>query len=366
MKSINKAFFAAAIMMATAARASVTLPPEGNWVKPTDKSIVYVGRVSFRNPQAPMFNWPGTEIRAGFTGTSLKMVCKPMTGYFMVSIDGHEAFKAGFNAPKDSVVTLATALRPGRHTVRAMYVIEGLDRKGDFRGFIIDKGATLFTPKLPKHRIEFIGNSITCGFGNESMRKEDPFEFETENHFYSYASIVSDRLDALHTAIARSGIGVYRNSGGPVEGNDDNMRTQYSNTLFNDYSEPWDFSRFRPEVVCINLGTNDFSQPGYKADKYEAAYRDFLATVRGHYPGVPIVLLTGTMMHGKDNDTQIEILNRIADDLHKAGDKKIYRLDLTPQASPADYGAGWHPSYSLHRQMADELEPLLRKLLGAK
>lgn len=364
--AIKNYIFAAAIMLATAATASVTLPPNGNWVKPTDKNIVYVGRVSFRNPQAPMFNWPGTEIRAGFTGTSLKMVCKPQTGYFMVSIDGHEAFKACFNAPKDSVITLATALKPGRHTVRAMYVIEGLERKGDFRGFIIDKGATLFTPKLPKHRIEFIGNSITCGFGNESMRKEDPFEFETENHYYSYANIVSDRLDALHTAIARSGIGVYRNAGAPIEGSADNMRTQYPYTIFNDHSERWDFSRFRPEVVCINLGTNDFSHPGYKADKYEAAYRDFLSMVRSQYPDVPIVLLTGSMMSGKDNDTQKEILDRIANDLKQAGDKKIYRLDFSPQTGSLGYGAGWHPSYRQHQHMADELTPLLRKLLGEK
>lgn len=95
---------AAALLFAATTTASVTLPPDGEWIKPTDKSIVYVGRVSFRNPDTPMFNYPGTEIRAGFTGTSLKMVCKPMTGYFMVSIDGKKAFKVGFNAPKDSIV----------------------------------------------------------------------------------------------------------------------------------------------------------------------------------------------------------------------------------------------------------------------
>lgn len=350
-------------LIACAAPASVTLPPDGKWIKPTDSNIVYVGRVSFRNPMAPMFNYPGTEIRAGFTGTSLKMVCKPMTGYFMVSIDGCKAFKACYNAPKDSVVTLAAALKPGKHTVRAMYVIEGLDRKGDFRGFIVDEGCGLFRPELPKHRIEFIGNSITCGFGNESLRKDDPFEFESENHYYTYATIVSDKLNALHTAVARSGIGVYRNAGAPIEGSADNMRVQYPYTIFNDHSERWDFSRFTPEVVCINLGTNDFSNGNYKIDKYEAAYREFLSTVRGYYPKAAVVLLTGSMLQGKDNEQQKQVLNRIADDFRKAGDKQIYRLDFSPQKGDLGYGACWHPSYRQHRKMADELYPLLRKLL---
>ena len=36
---------------------------------------------------------------------------------------------------------------------------------------------------LPERRIEFIGNSITCGYGVESENPSDPFTYETENHF---------------------------------------------------------------------------------------------------------------------------------------------------------------------------------------
>lgn len=360
----KKCLLAAVVsVIAATTFASVTLPPEGEWIKPDDKSIVYVGRVSFRNPLAPTFNYPGTEIRAGFTGTSLKMVCKPMSGYFMVSIDGCKAFKVGYNAPKDSVVTLAAALKPGKHTVRAMYAIEGCNRKPDFRGFILDNGCRLFKPELPKHRIEFIGNSITCGFGNESLSGKDPFEDETENHYYSYATIVSDRLNAVHTSISRSGIGAYRNCAGPSEGSSNDMPEEYPYTQLYDHSELWDFARYTPEAVCINLGTNDLSTPGYKIELYEQAYRDFLKTVRSHYPQAPIILLTGTMLQGDVNNLQIEVLNRIADDFKKAGDNNIYRLDLTPQKGDLAYGACYHPSYKQHQKMADELYPLLKKLL---
>lgn len=43
----------------------------------------------------------------------------------MAQIDEAEPFKVGFMAEKDSVVTLATALPKGTHSIRLMYVIEG-------------------------------------------------------------------------------------------------------------------------------------------------------------------------------------------------------------------------------------------------
>ena len=42
-----------------------TLPLK-NWVKPTDKHIQYVGRISFQNPESPVFTFPGVQINTGF------------------------------------------------------------------------------------------------------------------------------------------------------------------------------------------------------------------------------------------------------------------------------------------------------------
>ncbi len=90
--------------------------------------IQYVGRVSFaKNPDVASFNYPGTTIEASFQGSSLKMLCRPKSGYFMAQIDGCEPFKVGFNAERDSVVTLAAALPKGVHHAKVMYVIEGLN-----------------------------------------------------------------------------------------------------------------------------------------------------------------------------------------------------------------------------------------------
>lgn len=359
-------------LAAQKAKPSTTLPIEGTVVRASHPLLQYMGRVSLSQPDVARFNFPGTTIQARFTGTSLRMWCRPLTGYFMAQVDGAKPFKVGFNAERDSVATIATALPEGEHSVKLMYVIEGLFRQPEFKGLVLDEGARLLpSPALPERKIEFIGNSITCGYGVESIEMTDPFEDETENHWLTYANIVSDSLQAQHTSISRSGIGMYRNYGGPTEGTPENMPWQYAYTLFNDHSEAWDFSRYQPQLVCINLGTNDLSTPGYSLERYEQAYRQFLATVRAKYPEARIVLLTGPMLGEKENNMEKEILDRICKDVNKKGtdgktkkgDKQVYRFDFTPQTGSLGYGASWHPSLQQHQQMAAELLPYLRKLM---
>ena len=348
------------------AKPSTTLPIEGEVVKASHPLIQYIGRVSFaKNPDVASFNFPGTTIQAAFEGTSLKMVCRPMTGYFMAQVDGCEPFKVGFNAERDSVVTVATALPKGIHQVKVMYVIEGLFRNPEFKGFVLDKGCKLVeAPALPERKIEFIGNSITCGYGVESIEMTDPFEDETENHWLTYANIVSDSLKAQHTSISRSGIGVYRNYDGPKTGSAENMPWQYEYTLFNKHDEKWDFAKYQPQLVCINLGTNDLSTNNYDIQLYEKNYRMFLKTVRTKYPNAKIVLITGPMLGEKESGEQRTVLNRICKEANKKGDKEIYRFDFTFQTGDLGYGASWHPSKLQHRKMASELLPFLRKLMN--
>ena len=150
--------------------ANQTFPQKGTFVSPTDKHILYTGRISFANPERPAWNFPGIQIITAFEGTSLRMMAKPKSGYFMAQIDNAEPFKVAFRGERDSVVSLATALPYGKHIVRLMYIIEGYEFYPEFWGFVLDKGCSLVdAPALPSRKIEFIGNSITCGYGNEGL-----------------------------------------------------------------------------------------------------------------------------------------------------------------------------------------------------
>ena len=346
-------------------QASTTLPLQGTVINPSDPNIQYIGRICFQNPERPRFTYPGTQINIRFTGTSLRLWAKPKSGYFMAQIDQTEPYKVALTGERDSVVTLATALPQGEHSLHLMYIIEGYDLKPDFRGFILDRDARLLPPPpLSERTIEFIGNSITCGYGNESIVASDPFEYETENHYLTYAQLTCRALGARAHVVARSGIGVYRSYGGPKTGTPDNvMTTEYEYTNLYDRSEQWDFSRYQPQLVCINLGTNDLSTNNYDVALLKAAYQKFLKQVRSHNPQARIVFLCGSMLNGQELEIARQTLNDVVDEARRQGDQAVYRFDFTPQTGDIRYGASWHPSVWQHQKMAAELTAYLRSLM---
>ena len=353
---MKKLLFIALVALATNAVAG------DNVFSPADTHIQYVGRISFQNPERPRFSYPGTQINVAFEGTTLRMKCKPGSGYFMARVDEAEPFKIAFRGPRDSVVTLCTAMPQGRHTAQVMYCIEGYEYKPEFWGFITD-GRLADPPALPATKFEFIGNSITCGYGNEG-RLGEPFAFETENHYYSYVQLTMRSLGGVASIIARSGIGAYRNYGEPKTGSPGyNMPAQYEYTLYNDHSERWDFSRWQPDVVCINLGTNDLSTEPYDTGLLKQGYKTLLAQVRKGAPKAKVVFLCGSMLRGPILDICKRILNEVAEEARKSGDKQVYRFDFTPIDGSLGFGSDWHPSLRRHEVMADELTTFLRQLV---
>ena len=356
--------------------AITTLPIQGSFISPTDSHIQYTGRISFTNPERPAFNFPGIQIIAAFEGTSLRMMAKPNSGYFMAQIDKAEPFKVAFRGERDSVVTLATALANGVHTVRLMYVIEGYEFYPEFWGFILDKGRKLAdAPALPSRKIEFIGNSITCGYGNEGLKKEEHFDYATENHYYSYASITAGNLDAQHWVVARSGIGAYRNYGDVKTGSPRScMPVQYEYTGYatdlklrqeaSFLRDKWDFSRYQPDVVCINLGTNDLSTNNYDLKLLKQGYKKLLKLVREHNPKAKIVFLSGSMLYNQELQQAKQLLDEVTAEAKKAGDNEVYRFDMSPISHEKFYGNDWHPNVYQDEKMAGELTAYLRSLMN--
>lgn len=331
-----------------------------------DSRISYSGRICWRDSLSPAFSYPGVSATLQFTGQSIAMKAKHGSGYFMVEIDNRLPFKINFTE-SDSILTLAEGLPEGTHRLRVVYAIEGYDKKPEFRGFILPDGGTLETPPAkPNRRIEFIGNSITCGYGIEAESEKDDFSYATENHYYSYAAQTARNLNAEYVTVARSGYGVYRNYGGPIEGNPDCIPALYDRTLFYDPDVKWDFSEFRPDVVCVNLGTNDMSLNKCDTVRFEAAYRDFLSRLRAYYPEAKIVMLTGCLLTGEKLATSCRILDRIANDARKNGDENVFRFDMSPHDGTLGIGADYHPSLRQSNKMADELTAFLRKITNWK
>lgn len=333
------------------------------FVSADDPRIAYTGRASYKTPGCVAWNWPGFQIHAAFTGSSLSMKTAG-SGYYMVEIDTLPPFKVESKKETD-VLTIASGLDDGPHRVNIVYCIEGLARNPAFYGFYLDSGGDLMEcPPLPERKMEFIGNSITCGLGIEGNGSEKKATADLHNVYYTYAARTARALNARWMTVARSGLGIYRNTLGNPKGDKGVMPDMYPYTFFNKQTEPWDFSQWQPDVVCIGLGTNDTTNPSYDVDLLAAAFKRFLKTVRSHYPHAKIVMLTGTMIKGQRlanlQKAQIEAMQ----DAHEQGDKEIYRFDFTPADGSLGYGCFKHPSMRQNEQMANELIPFIKQITG--
>lgn len=329
-----------------------------------DSNIAYIGRTEVNSAGNVAFTYPGVQMRTLFSGTSATLLTKPGSGYFMVEIDDKEPFRV-FSDKVTGEIPLASNLKDTVHTLIVTYANEGHRMRPEFRGLRLDaKGKLTGKPSLPKRKLEFIGNSITCGLGNVGDPTSKKFDYSMQNQYYTYEAILSRELDAQCQVVARSGIGIYRNNNGNVRGDTNNLPGVFPYTYFGMTGPKWDFSRYQPDVVFVNLGTNDTTHPKYYTDMLSEAFKKFLKTLRGHYPNAKIVLLTGTMLKGQRLQDVKDAEDAAVEDARQRGDTEIYRFDFTPDDGSLGKGVFNHPSAKRHQKMAEELLPFVRSITG--
>lgn len=351
MKLIQSILFIIAMATTCVVRAHIATP--------SDPIIKKAGRIVNGADGSAHFNFPGVWFDFDFTGPQLEMATSPGAGSFVVEVDTLNPYKITVNST-DSIVKLADSLTEGRHHARVIYCQEGFEFNPIVKTFGAAKGQILASDWRPSLKIEFIGNSITCGYGTEATEGNIPFSYDTENHTLSYAYRTAKNLNAQSNIVARSGIGVYRNYGGPTEGSPDKtMPCEYDNTMLYNPEIKWDFNSFRPDIICINLGTNDLSTEGYDESRLFDCYTRFVDHIQCVNPGSKIILLTGSMLRDEPLEVQRRVVDKVAS-THEG----ILRFDMTPQTGELGYGADYHPSAAQAEKMADELTGFIKSLLA--
>jgi len=346
-------------------------------VPPDDPSIFYMGRVDC-DPSGPAFAFPAVSVRLRFHGTALDLRLSDggtgtptSTNYYDVSVDGAAPIRLEA-AAGDHAYPLASGLADGEHTVEIVKRGESNGNTGKARllGFRLPTGARLLPVRQRPRRLEFVGDSITTGYGNEvSTTQPDLFHFTTlhSNANAAYGAVAARRLDAEYVAVAVSGRGVYRNwTDAPGE-----LAPEfYDDTLPDDAAAPaWDFTRYLPHVVVVNLGTNDFSPPGPDHDAFRAAYARFLERIRARYPDALLLAVVGPMLtdsYPPEVRAWSAIQSDVAavvDELRARGDTRVHFLALTPQQAP--YGEDYHPTVATHLRIAREVAAEIQRLLAS-
>ncbi len=317
-----------------------------------------VGRLDQRDPKGPRFGWPGSELRMHFTGPALALdLADTGASWWEVTIDGTSRPPLVVSGAPASYV-VAADLAPGDHEAVLVKRTETALGVTQLLGVI---GTLVPSPIPAGRRIEIVGDSITCGFGVLGADETSAFSAETESEPLAFGALAARDLGALHTSIAVSGKGVYRNFGGETT---ETMPALYPRALANDETSTWDHS-FVPDVVVVALGTNDFS--GGKGDPgppFRAAYDAFLATLRATHPSAHLVAVTSPMLDGANHVAQRGYLEAAVAARRAAGDLAVSFLDMEEQRAEDGLGCGFHPSRTTQRKMADRLAAHVRSVLG--
>lgn len=280
---------------------------------------------------------------------------------------------------EDYISTVEVELDPGENTVRFIKLSEAQYSTLGIDTIVLDKDAKIAPTKPKQRKLEFVGDSITCGYGVD-MPMKDPvtgeynkFSTDSEDVTKTYAYLTAEYFDADINIISASGYGVYCGYSGKLENTLTNWYERYSVDVFDPYyfsdgtsleETNWDFSLYQPDCIVLNLGTNDWLYlKNHDNDAaFEASYNTLLTEVRQNNPNAVIICTVGLM--GDELFDNIE--NAVNAYKEQTADEKIYtiKLNVIDPLSEGEAISG-HPTEVSNRRAAEtELIPFLENIMN--
>ncbi len=320
-----------------------------------DPHIRYTGRINMLDEAAEL-SWSASSAKINFYGTGVKATIKDERGdnYFNVIVDGKVISVLHPDSVQKEYI-LSSGLPAANHTLELFKRTEWAMGKTWLYHFTLEKGYALPATPIRKRKMEFFGNSITCGYADIDSTGKDRGTSPYENGYLSYATITAQHFNAEFNLTARSGIGILV-SWAPLI-----MPEMYDRLDATDSESKWDFSKYTPDVVVINLFQNDawitklptndqfkarFGTTAPTDDQIVKAYREFVKTIRGKYPKAQIICVLGNMDAVKDGAPWPGYVEKAVKEL---GDKNIFSHIFAYKNTPG------HPNIKEQQAMADEL-----------
>lgn len=233
-------------------------------------------------------------------------------------------------------------------------------------------GEFLDLPEERKPVMEIVGDSITCGFGNESPNNSFEFKTSEENGWITYEALAARELGYEWSVIAESGI----NAAKPehplwpmhamediYEYTDELYETKHGKEL-----TKWDFHTHKNDVVVLNLGTNDANPIRFYRDFntvegmelwFHDRYKEFVKKVRElNGPDTVIICSLGSIDYYLYHRIR-DVVNELKEE---TGDEKLFCFEFIPVIVMMEgFGAAGHPSAKSHERMGRELAAFIRK-----
>nr|WP_314495896.1 cellulase family glycosylhydrolase [uncultured Chryseobacterium sp.] len=336
-------------------------------------TFVWKGRVEKTSNTTAKLSGPGSSVEFQFkeNSVSVKLKNNPFQGYynyFSVELDGKYAgrFKVDNNDFKTFTFHVSDKTK-SIHTIKIFKATEAA--MGEL---VVDVSGIDALPYqlISRKKIEFIGDSITCGFGNDEsgLPCGQGQWFDQHNAYLAYGPVVSRMLGTDFLLSSVSGYGMYRNWNS--EQAEESILPEVYPYLYLRKDNPEKFENdYQPDLVSICLGTNDLSEgDGKKArlpfnkNKFIGNYIEFIQKTYKRYPNTRIALLNSPMLGGDRNRLLLECLQEIKDFFKNDKQHKPIEIFEFPEMKPE--GCGYHPSSSDDKKMADLLFPFYKNLLN--
>ncbi len=277
----------------------------------------------------------GIEFNADCKGDiRMKISSTGSSARYAVYVDG-ELHKT-LTSVTSGTYTIASKLDQGVHNIRLVKCSD-CESVNTFTSITV-KGLITERPADKDLYIEFIGDSITCGYGlDPSSTDSNP----VYNATGSWAYLLAQKIDCDYSIVGVGGIGVAISGDRHIiEAATDTtpatywtMSDLYKNTFYKNKTVTYTSDR-KPDLVMIGLNTNDGSKPTETAYKEKA--RELINLVREiHGEDVKIVWVFGMMWETQCDNWAKDILNEFG------GTAAGY---YTKTVSPNTSGFSHHPS----------------------
>lgn len=367
-------------------------------IEPEGNPVAFFGRTLYDEPlQAMFFNWTASGFQLTFEGTRVEVETVafaetfpgdgPNQPHIAVFLDGQpEPLHILSAEAGEQRLCLYAGDTPQTHTLRVVKRSENSKGRLGLKAVWVEGSLRDTALRQAALKLEFVGDSITCGFGNDMAADEALFDAAKENAFTAYPAVAAQLLDADYQCVCVSGIPLcwasdpsYRLRLPQFEGFTPPVRTMEG---FYDYADrnheeaagrtegftPWHFERFQPDAVIVNLGTNDGFRlrvsgctPQEEAH-FTQRYTAFLHTLRRRN-GARAVL--ACVLGSMDYYLYDAIEKAVAAYRGESGDTRVFCMKFAP-IDPWGEGFGGlgHPNSKTHIRMGRELAAALAPWLG--
>ncbi|HEY9153624.1 MAG TPA: GDSL-type esterase/lipase family protein [Opitutaceae bacterium] len=305
------------------------------------------------------FQWPAAYFECAFKGQSVAFAVNSSEVIYHVVVDGR--LQPPLVKPKVGRYEI-TGLTKGKHTLRIEDVTEN-SAPQEFGGFYVGPHTRAFRLPTRKRQIEFIGDSYMAGYGNTSNTRDCTPEqvwLRTDTSS-SFPVLLAKHYNADYQVNAVSGRGIVRNYDGFVGFT---IPEVYSYTFF-DKTVSWNNPKWSPEIIWIDLGSNDFATPVHPNEKwktrdelrddFQTTYLAFVQKIRERNPHAHLILSASDKGFAPD-------LKGVIEKLKALGETKVGYM-LYPDLQLM--GCNWHLTLEDDQKVAGMMMTYIDKEIGA-